>query len=378
VLRTCASFFADWARSGRAASRRPAQGSSLTTDAATRNDTYEAALADYLRTHGEAALYRASLLSQRFVEAGTGPEEIVAMHGEALAAASAKLGYREQARAASDGLHFLLEVMIAYGLQYREHIDLRFASQQREAEARSAADQARLAAAEQSLREKGEVLAEVAHELRTPLTAAKGNLDLLKRQADRGQFDRIGHYADTAVEAMGRLLRLTRNLDAASRDELTVPAEGPVDLCATLRRAYEWAVADAADKGVELVYDEALEALSVSGDEDALLSVLGNLFSNAIRYTPTGGRVVARCLAEGPWAVVEVVDTGIGIAPEDQARVFEKFFRASAARQADPRGLGLGLALVDRLTRAHGGRVELTSTPGEGSTFRVLLPRSAD
>jgi two-component system OmpR family sensor kinase len=300
------------------------------------------------------------------------------MHGEALAAATAKLAYREQARAASDGLHFLLEVMIAYGLQYREHIDLRVASQQREAEARAVAAQARVEEAERSLREKGDVLAEVAHELRTPLTAAKGNLDLLKRHVERGQFDRVTHYADTAIEAMARLLRLTANLDAASRDEPVVVKARPIDLCEVIRRANEWAASTATEKGGRVVQEEPGEPLMVQGDEDALLSVVGNLLSNAIRYTPAGGRVTARCRPDGAWAVVEVTDTGIGIAPEDQARVFEKFFRAGAARAAEPRGLGLGLALVDRLVRAHGGRVELRSAPGQGSTFRVLLPRGAD
>jgi signal transduction histidine kinase len=317
-------------------------------------------------------------LSQHFVEAGTGPEEIVAMHGEALARTTAKLGYREQARAASDGLHFLLEVMIAYGLQYREHIDLRVASQQREAEARALADQARVEEAERSLREKSEVLAEVAHELRTPLTAAKGNLDLLKRHLDRGQLDRLPHYADTAVEAMGRLLRLTANLDAASRDEQVVLTARPIDLGRIIRRANEWATAAATEKGVRLTHEEPDEPLTVHGDEDALLSVVGNLLANAIRYTPAAGQVTTRCRPVGAWAVVEVTDTGIGIAPEDQVHVFEKFFRAGAARRTEPRGLGLGLALVDRLVRAHGGRVELSSTPGQGSTFRVLLPQSAD
>jgi signal transduction histidine kinase len=317
-------------------------------------------------------------LSQHFVESGIGPEEIVAMHGEALAAATAKLAYREQARAASDGLHFLLEVMIAYGLQYREHIDLQLAHQEREAAARARADQARVEEAERSLREKGEVLAEVAHELRTPLTAAKGNLDLLKRHLDRGQLDRLPHYADTAAEAMARLLRLTANLDAASRDEPVVLTARPIDLCQVIRRANEWAAAAAIEKGVRLTHEEPDEPLTVRGDEDALLSVVGNLLTNAIRYTPAAGQVTARCRPDGAWAVVEVTDTGIGIAPEDQAHVFEKFFRAGAARQTEPRGLGLGLALVDRLVGAHGGRVELSSTPGEGSTFRVLLPRGAD
>src|SRR5205085_1970682 len=120
-------------------------------------------LGDYLRTHSEAALYSASMMSRGFVEQRIGPEEIIALHVEALAAATAGMTYREQAHAAADGLQFLLEVMIAYGVQHKEYLELRL-----EELARSEAS-------------KADVLAAVAHELRTPITVARGSLDMAER-----------------------------------------------------------------------------------------------------------------------------------------------------------------------------------------------------
>ena len=97
--------------------------------------------------------------------------------------------------------------------------------------------------------------------------------------------------------------------------------------------------------------------------------------AKAIRYTPANGEVTVRLSGDAASAWIEVGDTGIGIVPEAQQRIFEKFYRAPDARQVDVRGLGLGLALVKQLIDAHDGEVVVTSTPGQGSTFRVRLPR---
>ena len=101
---------------------------------------------------------------------------------------------------------------------------------------------------------------------------------------------------------------------------------------------------------------------------------MGNLLSNAIRYTPPGGRVIVRYGQNKAGAWVEVTDTGIGMAPDVQARAFEKFYRAPEAHTVSTQGLGLGLSLVHDLVQAHGGRIEIESAPRQGSTFRVILP----
>jgi signal transduction histidine kinase len=149
----------------------------------------------------------------------------------------------------------------------------------------------------------------------------------------------------------------------------------PHDLCEVVSEACAWAESAAAEKGLVLARDNILPSVSVIGDADALLSVFGNLLANAIRYTPTGGCITVRCGADNGEAWATVSDTGIGMAPEVQERVFEKFYRAREARDVEAQGLGLGLSLVQELVQAHGGRVEVQSVLGEGSTFRVVLPR---
>ena len=113
----------------------------------------------------------------------------------------------------------------------------------------------------------------------------------------------------------------------------------------------------------------------MTGDADALLSVFGNLITNAIHYTPAEGRITVACGAADGKAWVTIADTGIGMTPEVQERIFEKFYRAREARAVEAQGLGLGLSLVHELVQARGGCVEVESAPGRGSTFRIVLPQ---
>jgi two-component system OmpR family sensor kinase len=149
----------------------------------------------------------------------------------------------------------------------------------------------------------------------------------------------------------------------------------PHDLCEVVGEACVWAESAAAEKGLALACHNVLPSVSVVGDADALLSVFGNLLANAIRYTPAGGCIMVRCGADDGEAWTTITDTGIGMTPEVQERIFEKFYRAREAREVEAQGLGLGLSLVQEFVQAHGGRVEIQSAPGEGSTFRVVLPR---
>jgi two-component system OmpR family sensor kinase len=324
-------------------------------------DVYASTLREYFRTGSEEVLYRASMLSRAFVERGLGPEEIVAIHVESLHQALTGMSYRAQAHAATDGLQFLLEVMIAYGIQYKEYLDLRVREHARELE-----DAAR------SEREKAEILAMIAHELRTPITAASGNLELAERSLQRGLVERVPPLLGSSKVALGRLARLTADLLAASRGESELERE-PLDLREVLLQACDWARTAAAEKEISVHLDDG-PAVVVRGSADALLSIFGNLLSNAIRYTPAAGRVTVRCGADVAGAWAEVADTGIGMSQEAQERMFERFYRAPEARAIEPQGLGLGLSLVRQLVQAHDGRIEVDSAPGRGSTFRVRLP----
>lgn len=337
-------------------------------------DAYTDVLSEYFANRAEEALYRASLLSQQFIEEGLGPEEIIAIHAEAVERATTGLSYRELARASADALQFLLEMMIAYGVQYRAYLDLRLREREREIEARLSLERQRVQDAEQSEQEKEEILATISHELRTPITAAIGNIDLARRSLDRQQWERLPRQLTAARDALGRLSQLTDDLVGASREGLPLLDPEPVAAGEVLRQACTFARPMADEKQIALVADE-ISSCEAVGDESALLTVFGNLLTNAIRYTPEGGRVEARCGVDGEWTWFSVADTGVGMTPETQARIFEKFYRSADVKRAEPRGLGLGLSIAQRLVAAHHGRLDVESQPGQGSTFRVWLPR---
>ena len=319
-------------------------------------ERYGEVLAEYLRTRGERQLFEGSLLSNQFVEAGVGPDEIIALHVEALDQALKGMSFRQQAQAIGDSHQFLLDVMIAYGLKYREYFELKKQESERAAEARD------------------ELLATVAHELRNPLAAATTSLDFAMRSLQRGNVERLPPLIGSAKEALARLSRLTANLVRASQGQVLPLIREPVDLVPLLTEACDWIRPAADEKGIALAVAAGTPVLWVLGDTDALLTIAGNLLSNAVRYTPAGGRVeIAWGTADGT-AWMEVRDTGIGMTPEVQERVFDKFFRAREARTVEAQGLGLGLTLVRDLVSAHEGRVDVQSAAGRGSSFRVTLP----
>ncbi len=332
---------------------------------------YRDCLADYLRSRGEAALYKASLLGQTLVERGLGPEDLVAVHVEALECAVGGLTPRQVAGAGVDGLLFLLEVMIAYGVQFQQAVELRLAEQARQAEE----SHLRAQALEQSSRMHADVLATVSHELRTPVTVAQGSLDMVARHVARQQIESVPPFIESARQALTRLSRLTADLYEASRGSAPQLQQGPQNLAVIVARAREWAEEPAAQRGIVSVFDPGSDELPVLGDEEALLSVLGNLVSNAIRYTPAGGRVTIRTGGDDARVWVEVIDTGIGMSPEVQDHIFERFYRAPEARTVESQGLGLGLALAHQLVQAHEGQLTITSAAGDGSSFRLTLPR---
>src|SRR5215211_8433433 len=275
-------------------------------DQAVPIDRYGEALTEYIRTRDERELLHASLLSNDFVESGVGPDEIIALHVEALDQALEGATYREQARAIGDAHQFLLDVMIAYGLKYREYFELKQRESERDAEARD------------------ELLATVAHELRSPLAAATTSLDVAARSLTRGNVERLPPLIGSAKEALSRLSRLTANLVRVSQSQPAPLSREPVDLVPLLSEACDWVRPAADEKAIALALEAGAPELWVHGDTDALLSIAGNLLSNAVRYTPEGGRVdIAWGTGDGT-AWVEVRDTGIGMTPEVQERIFEK------------------------------------------------------
>lgn len=335
-------------------------------------ENYTEALQRYLNTRTESELYHASLLGQQSVEDGIGPDEIVGLHTESLMRVLESISPRQAATAATDALSFLLEVMIAFGVHHQKYLELRLFERTRDVEARALLEHQRAMDAEAQVQERTNVLALISHELRTPITAALGYLEMAERKLPVHP-DQAEPLLGRAREALRRLSRLTADLVAASRNEPPQFDLSPINLREVVEQACGWATMSAEEKDINLVLLPSGPVL-VLGNANALLGVIGNLLSNAVRYTPVGGQVEVSVTTNDRTAYVEVRDTGIGMTEDVCARVFERFFRAPEAKRTDGQGLGLGLTLVQQLTAAHNGRVEVSSVYGQGSTFRVLLP----
>jgi two-component system phosphate regulon sensor histidine kinase PhoR len=220
-----------------------------------------------------------------------------------------------------------------------------------------------------------EFAANVSHELKTPLASIKAYAETLRMGAVNDPehnvafVARIEEHADRLHYLIADLMHLARIESGKEAFEIVdIPIGELVEECIEYHR--EWA--DAKSIAVHLAPPPA--ALNVRGDEVAVRTILDNLLNNAIKYTPEGGRVDVAWRRDGQHAMVEVRDTGIGIAPENQDRVFERFFRVDQARSRELGGTGLGLSIVKHTAQALGGRVGLESRLGQGSTFRVWLP----
>ena len=214
-----------------------------------------------------------------------------------------------------------------------------------------------------------ESVADLAHELRTPVN---GLLARIEAAQDGVLPDKKANLAAMHAETL-RLVRLLDDLarlSDAERPGLLVEMQ-PLDLV-------EVAVGEAAAFAPrfaerQIAFSTELASVWVSGDAGRLGQVTANLLSNALRYTEPGGSVRLRVGRTDEQAVLEVADTGIGIDPEDLKHVFKRFWRGEKSRSRATGGAGIGLAVVRELVRAHNGRVDVESTPGRGSVFRVYL-----
>ena len=225
-------------------------------------------------------------------------------------------------------------------------------------------------------RVRSDFVSSVSHELRTPLTSILGYVEILADgyggELSEEQIRMMAIIGRNAERLLGLIEEL---LLMGSLESGTLKlALAPVSVKALLDDAYQAVLPDLSSRSLEVVLDVASDADIITGDPRRLDRALINLLTNAIKFTPDGGRVTVSTRRAGDRVRIEVADTGIGIPLEDQAKVFDRFFRSSSAAHLAVPGTGLGLAITKMIVEGHGGQIEVSSTPGEGTRFILTLP----
>lgn len=214
-------------------------------------------------------------------------------------------------------------------------------------------------------------VANVSHELRTPVGALSLLAETLEGETDPAV---IANFLTRIQDESGRLSRLIDDLlDLSKIEEGLVDRTEDVDVAAVIREAAGAVRAAAEHHNITLTLELA-EVPLIMGDPNQLISAITNLLSNAVKYSPDEGEVTARLAGHGDEVAIAIADNGVGIPRKDLNRVFERFYRVDRGRHAETGGTGLGLSIVRNVAVNHGGRVEVVSEEGVGSTFSMILP----
>jgi signal transduction histidine kinase len=216
---------------------------------------------------------------------------------------------------------------------------------------------------------------ETSHELRNPLAVIRTNLDVTLSDPDASEED-LRHTLEVVQRSSERMTKLVDDLLVYARNGSLSVEHTRVDISQLVTEIADEFHAPAQAKGVSVIGEPA-PGLWVDGDRHALRQALANLLANAERVAPPGSTIRVRAGAQAPWVWMSVEDEGPGIAPEDQDRVFQRFWRGEAAGRSEVRS-GLGLTIVRQIAQAHGGAVKLASEVGRGAAFALWLPAARD
>jgi len=230
-----------------------------------------------------------------------------------------------------------------------------------------------IARLDDAFRRQRQFTADASHELRTPLTAIKGQVEVaLRRRRDAAAYREVLQAINEEVDRLIRLVGSLLTLARADAGQIPIALE-TVSLPELVAGAVEQVDPVAKQRDIELSAS-AGPAVTLQADEDLLLQLLLNLLDNAIKHTPAGGRVTVGWRVNGRQVELWVRDTGVGIAGEHLAHIFDRFYRVDKARSRAEGGVGLGLSICRWIAEAHGGHISVRSAPGQGSTFTAGLP----
>ena len=224
---------------------------------------------------------------------------------------------------------------------------------------------------------KDEFVSMVAHEIASPLGSVMAQLQTLAKGIPGPLNEKQLHLVERALARVGGIVKLSKDLlNIAKIEAGTLGEVEEVDLGPILEEAVDMLMPRAQEKGQELRLELEPGLEPIRGVPRALLEVAVNLVSNAVKYTPEGGSITVRAWPREDGVAFSVSDTGFGLGPEDQERIFQRFYRVRDAQTRDIVGTGLGMPIVKKVVEEHQGRIEVESEKGKGSTFTVILPRS--
>jgi heavy metal sensor kinase len=232
-----------------------------------------------------------------------------------------------------------------------------------------------LARLENAFKEQQRFIADASHELRTPLAVLRGETEVALGKTRT--LDEYQQSLSLIQDEAERLSRIVEDLFILARQPINTRAalnKERVSLNEAVRDCARAAQVLAFRKGVRLKVENDSPSIDLNGDEDLIKRMLLNLLDNAVKYTPAGGEISLALMRQNGNAEIVVRDTGVGIPAEAQPRVFDRFYRVDKARARTMGGAGLGLSIAQWIVEVHGGSINLSSTPGHGSTFTIVLP----
>lgn len=225
-----------------------------------------------------------------------------------------------------------------------------------------------------SFESQKQFIQDASHELKTPIATAQTNIEVLEMDENAGLSD-YKHTTEVVKRSLDRLNFLSQGLLLLSQGSQAQNKWAEIDLTSLIDEVVTEAQPAATSAGVSLEAGSSPPGLKAKGDATGIKQVITNLIDNAIKYNRPQGTVKVSARPEGPGAIIEVEDTGMGIAATEQQHIFDRFYRVDKSRSRSQGGSGLGLAIVKKIVEEHGGIVSVESSPGQGSTFRVSLPR---